>query len=64
MSEELKQCPFCNEDIEPVTSNYYGTEWHFYCRGCKLKVYILRKSKSLAIKAWNRRCTPEPQENK
>jgi Lar family restriction alleviation protein len=58
VKEELKPCPFCGGEAEPVNFNvhksYQGYEW-IECKGCGLMAELKVGLKDELIAAWNRR---------
>ena len=55
MNNELKQCPFCDGEVEISSSEEY--EWTFTCFECDAHVNFGLIVMEDAIEAWNKRVT-------
>lgn len=53
---ELKPCPFCGSEAEPVKAHTsYKTPYVIVCKACGASVGNFAETKEKAIEAWNRR---------
>lgn len=58
MSAELKPCPFCGGEAEPINASPFDG-WHCRCKRCDIEGNEWL-DEATAIRAWNRRATPAP----